>query len=500
MGIRRHRGSLPDGSRKEWRTHRWLVPGRNSNPVRVLPPPHSRSRVKWWQVHRRVARWFEHLAQRSPARATLLVFLAIITAITGLLSLPIATTSGERAPFIDALFTAVSAVCVTGLTTVDTATYWSHFGQGVMVLGVFIGGLGVMTLASLLALVVSSHLGLTQRMLASSATGSRGMSDVGQILTNVMMVSLVVEGGVFVALSLRFLTLGFTVPDALWSGLFMAISSFNNAGFVNLEGGAASFVGDWGFLLPIILAATVGALGFPVLNDFIRNPRKPRRWTLHSKMTLSVFGGLFFLSVVSTAVLEWNNPGTFGHLAGSEKVLNSLLSGINSRSLGISAIDTSAQESTTIFLTGIFMFIGGGSASTAGGIKVTTFAVLFLAVLAEAKGSHDVEVYGRRLRFGTVRLAVSVLFISTAMVLLAAFLLLAMTNLPLEAVIFETISAFGTVGLSLGITPHLPAAAKAVLVFLMFAGRLGPMTFATALALREKSRLVRMPESRPIVG
>lgn len=454
----------------------------------------------WRKAWRRVTRSFDRLAQSSPARATLLVFVGIIAVITSLLSLPFATTSGVAASPIDALFTAVSSVCVTGLTTVDTALFWSPFGQAVIMAGIFIGGLGVMTLASMLALAVSSHLGLAQRMLASDATRSGGMSDLGRILLSVLVISVLVEGVAFIAISTRLLILGVPWQTALWDGLFTAISAFNNAGMLNMQGGASTQAGDWGFILPIILAATVGAVGFPVIIDVIRNPRRARKWSLHTKLTLTVFVVLFAVSVISTAILEWNNPDTFGNLSASEKSLNSLLSGINSRSLGISAVDTSAEHSTTIFLTGIFMFIGGGSASTAGGIKVTTLAVLFLAVAAEAKGDHDVEVFGRRLQFGTVRLAVSVLFISTTLVLGGAFMLLLLTSFSLESILFEVISAFGTVGLSLGITPELPGAGKAVLIFLMFAGRLGPMTFATALALREKRRLVRMPESRPIVG
>lgn len=478
----------------------WHEDNRSVHPANAAVLRARRHKIPWWRVSLHVKRWFDKLARHSPARATLIVFLVIISVITLLLSLPIATASGSRAPAIDAFFTAVSAVCVTGLTTVDTADFWSPFGQGVIMAGIFIGGLGVMTLASMLALAVSRHLGLTQRMLVSTATGSGGMSDLRRILRNVLLVSITVEGGIFIIIAARLLTRGISAPRALWDGLFMSISSYNNAGMVNIPGGAEQFVSDWGFLLPVTVAATIGALGFPVLIDIIAKPGKVRRWTLHTQLTLLVFGGLFVVSVISTALLEWNNPGTFGPLSASDKILNSLLSGVNSRSLGVSAIDVSAQETPTIFLTGVFMFIGGGSASTAGGIKVTTLAVLFLAVLAEAKGSHDVEVFGRRLPFGTVRLAVSVLLVAAALVGTASFLLLLLTNFSLEAIVFEAVSAFGTVGLSLGITPLLPPVGKFLLAVLMFAGRLGPMTFATALALRERRRLVRMPESRPIVG
>ncbi len=450
-----------------------------------------------WQKLRRVS---GRIARDSPARATLIVFLVLILVFTGLLMLPFSTSSGRPPPFIDALFTAVSAVCVTGLTTVETAEFWSHFGQGVIMAGVFIGGLGVMTLASMLALVVSSHLGLSQRVLASTSTGSGGMSGLGRLLRTVLLVSIVIEGFIFIAITVQMLIRGVAAPQALWDGLFMAVSGFNNAGFLNIPGGANQFIGSWGFLLPIIVGATIGALGFPVIVELIRSPRRPRRWTLHTKLTLTVFGILFLTSVMSTALLEWNNPATLGPLSISDKILNSLLSGSNTRSLGISAVETAAQEAPTIFLSSIFMFIGGGSASTAGGIKVTTFAVLFLAVRAEARGHHDVEVFQRRMSFGTVRLAVSVLFVASLLVGGGAFALLLLTDYSAEAILFEAISAFGTVGLSLGITPFLPPVGKAVLALLMFAGRLGPITFATALALRDRRRLVRMPESRPIVG
>lgn len=440
------------------------------------------------------------MARKSPARATLVIFFFLVLIQSLLLSLPIATRSGRRAPYIDALFTAVSSVCVTGLTTVDTAEYWSVFGQGIIALGIAIGGLGVMTLASLLALAVSSHLGLTQRIIARDSGVSGGMSDVGRLIRNVALISLAVEGVVFLALAINFLRLGYPWEQSFWDAMFMAISSFNNAGFVNVAGGAAQFIGDAGFLLPITAAATVGALGFPVLVEIVRRHHRPRRWSLHTKLTLTVFGGLFLLSFAATALVEWNNPATFGPLTIWEKILNSLLAGVNTRSLGVSAVDVGSERPITTFLSGIFMFIGGGSASTAGGIKVTTFAVLVLAVAAEAKGYRDVEAFGRRMSPGTVRLAVSVLFVSVALVIGGSFFLLALSPYSLEQVLFETISAFGTVGLSTGITPYLDAAPKAVLAALMFAGRLGPITVATALALRERPRLIRMPEGRPIVG
>lgn len=449
---------------------------------------------------RGINHWIADLARNFPARATVLVFLFIIVVITSLLCLPIATTSGHGTSFVNALFTAVSAVCVTGLTVVDTATYWSHFGQAVIASGIFIGGLGVMTLASLLALAVSQHLGLTQRMLARDSSDSGGMGGVGRLLTGVFIISVTAELAIALVLFFRFEAAGTPPLKAIWDSFFMAISAFNNAGFVNVPGGVDGFIGDWGFLLPIIIGATVGAIGFPVITDITKNWRSPRRWTLHTKLTLSTFGILMLGSIVITGLLEWNNPNTLGALAESDRVLNSLLAGINTRSLGISLIDVNEMHGATILITNLSMFVGGGSASTAGGIKVTTLAVMFLALLAEARGLQDAEGFRRRLSFGTVRLAVSVLLMGAILVIAGTFLLLVMTDHTLDEAMFEAISAFGTVGLSTGITPTLPVPARFVLAVLMFAGRLGPMTFATALALRDRRRLIRMPEARPIVG
>lgn len=470
-----------------------------------LPPSRGYTIVsRPWQGARKVsmafARWFEVTARTYPARVTVAVFLILITIITSLLSLPIATLKPGSAHFIDALFTAVSAVCVTGLTTVSTATYWSGFGELIIMLGIFIGGLGVMILASLLAFAVSRHLGLTQRLLVRDASGDSGMSNTGTIVMGVFLTSVTVETVLFVALFVRLLAQGTALGDAAWDALFMSISSFNNAGFVNLPGDAEALVGDWGVLLPVIVGAFIGALGFPVLSDLRHNRFHVSKWSLHTKLTTTTFLALVLISIIFTGSLEWRNPDSFGALPVNERILNTLLAGVNPRSLGVSPIPVENMRPATLFIMSISMFIGGGSASTAGGIKVTTFALLLLAVVAEARGSQDVETFRRRVSVGTLRLAVSVLMISATLVGVATFMLLLLTDFSLDQVLFESISAFGTVGLSTGITSELPASAQILLAGLMLAGRLGPMTLATALALREQPRLIRMPEGHPIVG
>lgn len=442
----------------------------------------------------------DHVARQSPARLALGVFAGVIAVFTALLSVPAATADGHRAPFVDALFTAVSAVCVTGLTTVPTGTYWSAYGQAVIIIGVKVGGLGVMTLASLLGLAVSRRIGLTQRILAATETRSAGLGEVGSLLRTVIIASTTVEVGIALALVPRFVQLEESVGEAVWHAAFYAVSAFNNAGFVPTADGLAPYVGDWWLGLPILLGVFIGSLGFPALLTIAARRRDVRRWTLHTKLTVVTSLALVALGAVMIGSFEWTNPDTFGALPWSDRLLSALYSGVMPRSGGFSTVDVGEMREATWLLTDALMFVGGGSASTAGGIKVTTFAVMLLAIRAEAKGDREVETFGRRIPPETLRLAVAVAFVGATAVGAATLLLLEITGLPLDVVLFEAISAFGTVGLSTGITPDLPDTGKYVLAALMFVGRTGTMTLAAALALRDRRRVIRFPEERPIIG
>jgi len=252
----------------------------------------------------RLRDWFDRQARNSPARLTVAVFFALIVIATALLCLPIATTGDHRAPFVDIVFTAVSAVCVTGLTTVDTATYWSLFGQVVIAAGVAVGGLGLMTLASVLGFAVSRHLGVTQRMLAAQQTGSSSLGQVGALIRAVLVTSLAAEALLSLVFLPTFLEERESVGAAVWHSLFMAISVFNNAGFVITPEGMASHVDDWGVLLPVALGTFIGAIGFPVITDVVARWRTPRRWTLHTKLTLTTYGVLAVIGSTTTALTE----------------------------------------------------------------------------------------------------------------------------------------------------------------------------------------------------
>lgn len=444
--------------------------------------------------------WLDDVARRSPARLTLGVFVGVIALVTALLQLPLATSSGERAPFVDSLFTATSAVCVTGLITVDSATYWSSFGHAVIMAGIMVGGLGVMTLASILALAVSRHIGLTQRLLAALETKTEALGEVGSLIRAVIITSLTITAALSLVFIPRFLALGLGVGQALWHGWFMAVSTFNNAGFVILPGGLSGHEGDAWMSLPIIVGTFVGAVGFPVILSIASRLREPRRWSLHAKLTITTSLALWVVGSAGIGILEWANPKTLGPLNIGEKLIAAFTAGMTPRSSGIDTVGVPEMTEASWFLQDALMFVGGGSASTAGGIKVTTFAVMVLAIIAEARGDSDIEAFGRRLAPSVVRLAIAVAFIGATMVGIATLALLVLTDLHLNVILFEVISAFATCGLSTGITAGLPASAKYVLIALMFAGRTGTITLAAALALRQRRRIIRLPKERPIVG
>lgn len=443
---------------------------------------------------------FDEVALRSPARLAIAAFAAVVAATTALLEMPVATSTGVRAPLVDALFTATSAVCVTGLTTVNTGTYWSPTGQVIIVVAIAIGGLGIMTIASMLGLAVSRRLGLTQRMLAAEESRASGLGDVRSMLKTILIVSGIVEVAIAAILFPRLMFHGFSVRHAAWHSIFYGVSSFNNAGFVPTEDGLAPFANDLWVRAPIALGVFIGALGFPVYLNLIRRWRRPRDWSLHTKLTLIMVFVLTGISTLSVALLEWNNPATLGNHPVSTRLSEVFFMGINQRSGGFSAVSHAGMHEQTWLVEDVLMFIGGGSGGTAGGIRVTTFAVLILALVAEVRGRRDVEAFGKRIGTEVVRVALSVTLISLFIILLGAGIITAQTGLRLDRVLFESVSAYATCGLSTGITPYLPASAKVTITILMFVGRLGSVTLAAALALNRQRRVIRYPSERPIIG
>jgi Trk-type K+ transport system membrane component len=436
-----------------------------------------------------------------PTRVVPLAFLAAIAVGTLLLSLPLSRAGPGGAPVLVALFTATSAICVTGLTVVDTGSYWSPLGLGVILVLVQLGGLGIMTAATLLGLLVSNRLRLGQRLLAQAETRTTALGDVGATLRLVLLVTVTVQSVILVFLFLRFLLVyDRSLGDALWHGLFHAVMSFNNAGFTLFADGAIRFAADPWILLPLMAGVFIGGIGFPVLYELRRQPRHPQAWSFHTKLTLVGSFFLLFAGALLVLLFEWWNPRTLGQLEPGARFLNAFFHSVMSRSGGFHAVDTGAMHDETLLATSALMLIGGGSAGTAGGIKVTTFLVLGLVVLAEVQGEKDASGFRRRVSSETQRLALTVVLLSIAAVGLGTLVLLSMSDFGLSRTLFEVVSAFATVGLSTGITGQLPAAGQLMLVVLMFAGRVGTVTLAAALALRARQRPYRFPEERPIIG
>ncbi|GIJ30953.1 trk system potassium uptake protein TrkH [Micromonospora sediminimaris] len=420
---------------------------------------------------------------------------------TGLLSLPAATRSGNRTELVDALFTATSAVCVTGLVTVDTGSYWSTFGQVVILLLIQIGGLGIMTLATLFTVLLSRRLGLRARFLAQAETKSLNLGDVRGVVRRIVVFSLVSEAVVATLLTIRFAT-AYQRPfgTALYEGVFHAISAFNNAGFSTYADSLMGYVTDPWITLTITAAVILGGLGFPVVFELVRTWRRPAYWSVTTRITVALTVALLAIGTVVFTLAEYANPGTFGPLNGPQKLLAGFFASAMTRTAGFNSVDIGAMRPESLLASDVLMFIGGGSAGTAGGIKVTTFGLLAFVLWSEMRGETQVNVGHRRIPASNQRQALAIVLLSAGTVAVATFILLAITPYRLDAVLFEVVSAFGTVGLSTGITADLPPQADVLLVLLMFAGRIGPLTLASALALRDRNRRFELPEERTIVG
>uniref|UniRef100_UPI0035E40442 TrkH family potassium uptake protein n=1 Tax=Nocardiopsis metallicus TaxID=179819 RepID=UPI0035E40442 len=417
---------------------------------------------------------------------------------------PQATETGEPAAPSAALFTAVSAASVTGLVVEDTSTHWSLLGEVTILLLIQVGGFGVMAMATVLALVVGRRLGLRMAVYTGSEAKGVSVGEVRQLVTGVLYVTLLFEGALMLLLTLRW-WLAYDLPllDALYTGTFHSISAFNNAGFSLYSDNMEGFATDPWITVPIALAVIAGGLGFPIwveLWRFSRRNGEARHWSVHAKLTAGMSAALLLIGLAAFLALEWNNPATMGALNVREKLLTGFFQAVMPRTAGFNSLDFGAMNTQTLLVTDILMFIGGGSAGTAGGIKVTTFAILMLVIYSNVRGEPTVHAAGRRLSQATVSQATTVALLSLGLVLSATLALMTITPFTLDQILFETTSAFATVGLSTGITADLPVSGQLILVFLMFVGRIGPITLASALAMRRRSRAYELPEERPIVG
>ena len=487
------------------------------------------------------------ISTRSPTRTIVISFAVLCSVGALLLMLPMMRAAdGPASPGI-ALFTAVSATTVTGLTVSDTSTYWSLAGQITILVLIQVGGFGIQALGTLWILLLNRKLGTASRLAAQAETGVLTQGDVRKVLTGLAVITVTVETLVAVFLSARFwLHYDLSPVSALWQGTFHSISAFNNAGFALAPDSLMSYGHDPLILGPIAVAIVIGGLGFLVVIEIFRRmtaaralrpqPRvatmtteevtarghelarrsryrlgafHPERFgfanpipmSLHTRLMLIGTAIIMAVGTAGFALFEWRNPGTLGAMPTWEKAVQSVFSGgITPRTAGFNTVDYSLVVPETRLLSDALMFVGAGSGSTAGGLKVTTLMVLVVAARAEIRGHTDVNVLDRRIPNTTVRVAIAVTIVSLSAVLAGTMALLAMTGLNLDKALFETTSALATVGLSANVTPGLSEPAQILLVCLMFLGRVGPLTLASSLTLRNTSRYYRLPEGRPMIG
>lgn len=442
----------------------------------------------------------------APTKIIVLSFAAIILIGAILLTLPAASRDGTSIGFLNALFTATSATCVTGLVVVDTYKHWTVFGQLVIISLIQAGGLGIVTLATFFSVLLGRKMSLRSMVLAQESISHFSFEGVLRLVSRIVMVTFGVELFGCLLLSSRF------VPQyglrGFYLGFFHSVSAFCNAGF-DLMGiaGKGDFISltqynnDPVVLFTIAGLIVFGGLGFVVWKDLF-DYKKNKYLLLHTKIVLIITLLLIVLGAVLFLTFEYNNSATMGKLDFIGKVNSAIFQSITPRTAGFNSIDEGGMKEISRFLTVILMFIGAAPGSTAGGIKVTTFGVLLFAILSQIRGSDETILFHKRVPFSIVSKALAIAGFGMAIVLTVTTIVLAIENKPFLNVLFEVTSAFGTVGLSTGLTPTLHSASKLLLIFTMFLGRVGPVTFAIALTLRSRKNDVDIihPEGKVIVG
>lgn len=436
----------------------------------------------------------------SPQQTLALGFAVIIVLGSFLLWMPAASVEGSSLSYIDALFMATSATCVTGLILVDTATHFTHFGQIVLLVMVQLGGLGFMTMTTWFAIVVRKRISLRERLVLKESLNQISIEGIVRLIKNVVVYSLVVESIAAFIFAIRW---SFEMPlgKAIYYGVFHAVSLFNNAGF-ELVGGYRNltpYVGDFVINTVSMILVILGGIGFIVMSELI-DYSKTRQLSLHSKIVLSVSGFLVAFGALVIFIFEFSNTHTLGPLPVFDKILAAFFQSVSTRSSGTNTVDITSLRQATQFFMVLLMFIGAAPGSTGGGIKVTTFAILIAAMITMIRRKEDVVLFRYRLAQEYTHRALTVTFLSLLLIFIVTMLLLATHDYSFLMILFETTSAFGTVGLSMGLTPHLTFTGKIVIILMMYAGRLGPVTLSYALQPKNKKELYHYPEGKITIG
>jgi trk system potassium uptake protein TrkH len=418
-----------------------------------------------------------------------------------LLNLPFASKSGDSIGFVNALFTAASAVAVTGLVVVDTLTHWTTFGHVVILILIQIGGLGIIIMGTLFALVLGRKINFRQRVIIQEAMNKITRNGVVKLAKYVLILTFVVEGIGAIILSTRFIPL-YGWGTGIWYSVFHSISAFCNAGF-DLIGNFQSltpFVEDPIISMTVALLVIIGGLGFVVIFELLER-RRFSKFSLHTKLALTMTFSLLAIGFIIVMVLEYNNPNTMANLTFGGKLLSGFFHSVTPRTAGFNTLPMDQLMTGTLVMTIVFMFIGAGSAGTAGGVKVTTVGLLIAAIVSTLKGNKDKQAFKRKLPQSLVDKAFALIGLAILWVILVTFILTITENSDFMTILFEVVSAFGTVGLSLGITTQLSVVGKIVLTITMFIGRIGPLTLFMALAQRRQLvSSISYPDEEIMIG
>lgn len=436
----------------------------------------------------------------SPSRKLILGFLLVIFLGMTLLLLPVSIKEGKSLSILEALFTIVSAVCVTGLSVVDVADVFSPIGHTIIIVFIQIGGLGVMTFSSLLFLLAGEKIPLYARILLKE---ERNTSSMGEILSFVRL--LLVTVFLIESIGALILTREFQkiMPreQAIYYGIFHSISAFCNAGFSLFSNSLENFRGNAVVSLTISYLIILGGMGFAIINSFIMMIRKGvSRFTLTSKLAIYIsiiltFGGAFLFFV-----LEYTNPTTLSGIPWKDKMIAAIFQSVTLRTAGFNTIPLAYLRNSTVFISCILMLVGASPGSTGGGIKTTTLGVIIFYVIGVIRGKEHIEIFNRRLSWEVMNKALALLVISLFYISVVTMLLLVLEPFPMEKIIFEVISAFATVGLTMGITAKLSLWSKLIIIVTMFIGRLGPMTIALALGEKRKKANILYPKEDILIG
>ncbi len=438
----------------------------------------------------------------SPTQVLVMGFASVIIIGALLLSLPVASNTGGSIGFLNALFEATSAVCVTGLVVVDTGTTLSLFGQIVIITLIQIGGLGFMTMATMVFLLLGKRITLRERLIIQEALNEFSLQGVVRLTRNIIWVTFLIEGTGALILAIRFIPM-YGWLKGLYYSIFHAISAFCNAGF-DLIGNYRSFTG---FTDDIIINFTLmglivlGGLGFSVMLDIYRH-RSFKRWSLHTKLVVCITAGLILLGAVFFFIVEFHNPRTLSGQNPMGKILGAIFQSVTSRTAGFNTIDIAGLSDASKFMTIILMFIGASPASTGGGIKTTTASIILLSVVSVIRGREDAEVFHRRIHHTIANRALAITIISLVVLIGVSMLLSLIEPYPLVDTLFETASALGTVGLATVDNSALTNISKIFIIITMFAGRVGPLTLTLAFARRlsKNKGVIKYPEGRVMVG